>query len=136
MRRPWPLIAAVLLGCSSQTPAARPAPPPVVDVKPAPPPVEVDPMDRPTPIDTRMRVGTLANGLTYYIMPHHKPEQRAALWLAVNAGSVLEDDDQRGLAHFVEHMAFNGTKRFPKMDIVNYIEKIGMTFGADLNAST
>src|SRR5262249_55526220 len=58
------------------------------------------------------------------------------LWLAVNAGSVLEDEDQRGLAHFVEHMAFNGTKRFPKMDIVNYIEKIGMTFGADLNAST
>jgi zinc protease len=89
-----------------------------------------------TPIDPQIKVGHLANGLTYYVMKHGKPEQRAALWLAVNAGSVLEDDDQRGLAHFVEHMAFNGTKRFPKQDIVNYIEKIGMGFGADLNAYT
>ena len=89
-----------------------------------------------TPLDPQIKVGHLANGLTYYVMKHGKPEQRAALWLAVNAGSVLEDDDQRGLAHFVEHMAFNGTKRFPKQDIVNYIEKIGMDFGADLNAYT
>src|SRR5262249_55966993 len=60
----------------------------------------------------------------------------AALWLAVDAGSVLEDDDQRGLAHFVEHMAFNGTKRFPNLEVVNYIEKAGMRFGADANAYT
>jgi zinc protease len=80
--------------------------------------------------------GTLPNGLTYYILKHGKPEKRAFLWLAVNAGAVLEDDDQRGLAHFDEHMAFNGTKRFPKAEIVNYLEKIGMRFGADLNART
>lgn len=96
----------------------------------------VDPMAQVTPIDPQIKVGHLANGLTYYVIKHGKPEQRAALWLAVDAGSVLEDDDQRGLAHFVEHMAFNGTRRFPKQDIVNYIEKIGMDFGADLNAYT
>jgi zinc protease len=84
----------------------------------------------------KVRRGTLPNGLTYYVLPHGKPEQRAFLWLAVNAGSVQEDDDQRGLAHFVEHMAFNGTKRFPKQDIVKYLESIGMKFGAHLNAYT
>src|SRR6185503_10000142 len=99
-------------------------------------PAAVDPADRPTPITSEVRTGTLANGLTYYVLKHQKPEKRAALWLAVNAGSVLEDDDQRGLAHFVEHMAFNGTKRFPKSAIVDYIEKVGMDFGADLNAGT
>jgi len=89
-----------------------------------------------TPLDPEIVVGHLANGLTYYVMKHGKPEQRASLWLEVNAGSVLEDDDQRGLAHFVEHMAFNGTKRFPKSDIVDFIEKVGMEFGADVNAYT
>ncbi len=88
------------------------------------------------PLDPRVRTGKLANGLTYYILPHKKPEKRALLWLAVNAGSVLEDDDQRGLAHFLEHMAFNGTQRYKKMAIVNFIERIGMRFGADLNAYT
>ncbi|MCO4764278.1 MAG: insulinase family protein [Myxococcales bacterium] len=88
------------------------------------------------PVDGRIRTGKLSNGLTYYILPHKKPEKRALLWLAVNAGSVLEDDDQRGLAHFLEHMAFNGTKRFKKLAIVNFIERIGMRFGADLNAYT
>lgn len=84
----------------------------------------------------KVKRGTLPNGLTYYVMPHGKPEKRAFLWLAVNAGSVQEDDDQRGLAHFVEHMAFNGTKRFPKQDIVKFLETIGMRFGAHLNAYT
>ena len=92
--------------------------------------------DAPLPLWPKVKKGTLANGLTYYILPHGKPEKRALLWLAVNAGSVQEDDDQRGLAHFVEHMAFNGTKRFPKAQIVDYLEKIGMRFGADLNAYT
>ena len=92
--------------------------------------------DAPLALWSKVKKGTLSNGLTYYILPHGKPEKRAFLWLAVNAGSVLEDDDQRGLAHFDEHMAFNGTKRFPKAAIVNYLEKIGMGFGADLNAST
>ena len=88
------------------------------------------------PAVAAVKKGTLPNGLTYYIRKHDKPEKRAVLWLAVNAGSVLEDDDQRGLAHFVEHMAFNGTKRFPKQAIVDYLESIGMRFGADLNAYT
>ncbi len=90
----------------------------------------------PTPLDPQIRRTILKNGLTVYVMSHKKPEQRAALWLAVNAGSVLEDDDQRGLAHFVEHMAFNGTKRFAKQAIIDYIEKIGMRFGPDVNAYT
>src|SRR5262245_51369391 len=69
----------------------------------------VDPLAEITALDPQIKIGKLSNGLTYYVMEHKMPEQRAALWLAVNAGSVLEDDDQRGLAHFVEHMAFNGT---------------------------
>ena len=136
--RRWGFAFALVVACGGQqapAPAAyRPDP---EATRPAPviatPP---DPMAEVTPLDPQIKVGHLANGLTYYVMKHGKPEQRAALWLAVNAGSVLEDDDQRGLAHFVEHMAFNGTKRFPKQDIVNYIEKIGMGFGADLNAYT
>src|SRR5215467_9621070 len=119
-RHMW-LFLLVLIGACGP-PAAPPAP-----VATAPTPAAaVDPMDRPTPVTSEVRTGTLANGLTYYVMKHQKPEKRAALWLAVNTGSVLEADDQRGLAHFVEHMAFNGTKRFPKADIVDYIEKVGM----------
>jgi zinc protease len=90
----------------------------------------------PPPLDPRVKRGTLANGLHYFILPHQKPEKRAYFWLAVNAGSILEDDDQQGLAHFIEHMGFNGTKRFPKQDIVNFVEKAGMKFGAHLNAYT
>jgi zinc protease len=100
------------------------------------PPAVVDELDRPLPLDTRVTRGQLPNGLTYYVLPHKKPENRAQLWLAVNAGSVLEDDDQRGFAHFAEHMAFNGTRRFPKQALVNQLEKSGMRFGADLNAYT
>ncbi len=88
------------------------------------------------PADPTVRTGTLDNGLTYYIRKHEAPKNRAALWLAVDAGSVLEDEDQQGLAHFVEHMAFNGTKRFEKNTLIDYIEKSGMDFGADLNAYT
>ena len=83
-----------------------------------------------------IKKGTLANGLTYYILPNGKPEKRVLLWLAVNAGATQEDEDQRGLAHFAEHMAFNGTARFPKAGIVNFLENTGMRFGADLNAFT
>jgi zinc protease len=94
------------------------------------------PPEQPMPLWDQVKKGTLPNGLTYYVLPHAKPEGRVYLWLAVNAGSVQEDDDQRGLAHLCEHMAFNGTKRFEKSAIVDYIEKIGMNFGADLNAYT
>jgi zinc protease len=88
------------------------------------------------PTDTSVHRGRLPNGLRYLIRRNTMPEKRAELRLVVNAGSILEDDSQRGLAHFVEHMAFNGTKRFPKADIVNFLERVGMRFGADLNAST
>lgn len=87
-------------------------------------------------MDPDVRVGKLDNGLTYYIRKHAQPENRASLWLAVDAGSVLEDDDQKGLAHFVEHMAFNGTERFEKNTLIDFIERAGMDFGADLNAFT
>ena len=88
------------------------------------------------PLDPAVRVGRLPNGLRYFIRRNARPEQRVELRLVVNAGSVLEDDDQRGLAHFTEHMLFNGTRRFKKNDIVSYLESIGVKFGADLNAYT
>jgi zinc protease len=90
----------------------------------------------PLPVDPNVITGRLPNGLRYLVRRNSRPENRAELRLAVNAGSVLEGDDQRGLAHFVEHMAFNGTKRFEKQELVNFIERIGMRFGAHLNAYT
>jgi len=87
-------------------------------------------------IDPRITYGKLENGITYYIRTNQKPENRAELRLVVNAGSVLEDENQRGLAHFVEHMGFNGTKNFAKQELVDYLESIGMRFGPDLNAYT
>jgi zinc protease len=94
------------------------------------------PSDVPLPTDPNVTVGTLPNGLRYYIRENRRPEQRAELRLVVNAGSILEDDDQLGLAHFAEHMAFNGTRNFEKQELVSYLESIGMRFGADLNAYT
>jgi zinc protease len=88
------------------------------------------------PVDTALIKGEFPNGLTYYILENRKPEKRAQLWLVVNAGSVLEDEDQPGLAHFTEHMAFNGTKHFARQEIVNYLESIGMKFGPEINAYT
>lgn len=88
------------------------------------------------PFDPAVVRGVLGNGLTYYIRHNQEPRGRAFLSLVVKAGSVLEEEEQRGLAHFVEHMAFNGTERFAKQEIVDYIESIGSTFGPDLNAGT
>jgi len=88
------------------------------------------------PIDPKVTVKRLPNGLTYYIRQNKKPENRASFRLVVNAGSILETDKQQGLAHFIEHMAFNGTKHFEKHEIVDFLERIGMQFGADLNAYT
>jgi zinc protease len=88
------------------------------------------------PNDTSVIKGKLDNGFTYYIKKNIKPENRAEIRLVVNAGSILEDDDQLGVAHFVEHMAFNGTQSFPKLELVDYLETTGMEFGADINAST
>ena len=93
-------------------------------------------MSDPLPNDPDVITGKLENGLTYYVRHNSEPKNRANLMLVVNAGSVLEDDDQQGLAHFCEHMAFNGTKNFPKHKLIGFLESIGMKFGADLNAYT
>ena len=88
------------------------------------------------PVDPNVKVGTLSNGLTYYIRNNGKPEDKVELRLAVNAGSIMETDRQQGLAHFMEHMNFNGTTNFEKNDLVDYLQSIGVKFGADLNAYT
>src|SRR6185503_2142442 len=93
-------------------------------------------LSTPLPTDPRVRIGTLPNGLRYYIRQNKKPEKRAELRLVVNAGSILENENQLGLAHFVEHMAFNGTTHFAKNDLIKYLQSIGVRFGADLNAYT
>ena len=90
----------------------------------------------PMPLDPAVRTGKLPNGLTYYIRKNLKPEKRVELRLAVNAGSVQEDDDQLGLAHLVEHMCFRGTKSFPKDDLIHYLQSVGSSFGPDINAYT
>jgi zinc protease len=88
------------------------------------------------PLDPAVRTGKLANGFTYYIRRNQEPKNRVVMYLANKVGSVLETDDQRGLAHFMEHMSFNGTKHFPKNELINYLEKAGVRFGADINAYT
>jgi zinc protease len=90
----------------------------------------------PIPMNASVRTGRLANGFRYYVQRNTRPQQRVELRLIVNAGSIQEDEDQRGLAHFLEHMLFNGTQRFRKNDIGSYLESIGVRFGADLNAQT
>jgi len=93
-------------------------------------------LDQKPPIDPLITVGELQNGLRYYIRENGQPENRAELRLVVNVGSVQEDEDQLGLAHFVEHMAFNGTEHFAKQELVEFMESIGMRFGPGLNAWT
>ena len=88
------------------------------------------------PTDPEVIIGKLPNGLTYYIRKNTEPKNRAELYLVNKVGSVLETDPQQGLAHFTEHMAFNGTRDFPKNELVNYLQKAGVKFGADLNAYT
>lgn len=102
----------------------------------AAPPPSPAPADAPLRRDTAVIVDTLPNGLTYYIRRNDEPRDRVELRLVVNAGSVLEDSDQRGLAHVVEHMAFNGTRHFRAHELVNYLEGVGMRFGPDVNAYT
>jgi len=88
------------------------------------------------PVDPKVSTGKLANGLTYYVRSNSTPKNRADMFLAVRTGSIDEDDDQRGLAHFCEHMAFNGTKNFPKNELTSYLESLGMEFGPEINAYT
>lgn len=88
------------------------------------------------PVDPKVKIGKLANGLTYYIRQNKKPENKVELRLVVNTGSIMEDDDQQGLAHLTEHMAFRGTTHFKQNDLISYLQSIGVTFGNDLNAYT
>ena len=93
-------------------------------------------LDEKIPLDSKVKSGTLPNGLRYFIRQNKKPEQKVELRLVINAGSILEDEDQQGIAHFNEHMAFNGTTNFKKNEIVSFLQDIGVGFGNDLNAYT
>lgn len=95
-----------------------------------------EPQAPPLPIDPAVRIGKLPNGLTYYIRHNEQPKDRAHFWIAQRVGSMQEEDHQSGLAHFLEHMAFNGTKNFPGKGIINLLEKNGVKFGSNLNAYT
>jgi zinc protease len=123
------LLFLLLAGCAGpQSPAA---------VAPADPLLERYPeLNDDMPWDPAVRKGQLDNGLSWYVEENREPKERVELWLAVRVGSVHEDDDQQGLAHYVEHMAFNGTKSFPKNELIEYLESIGTQFGAHLNAHT
>ena len=88
------------------------------------------------PVDSNVRVGHLDNGLTYYIRHNEMPKQRCEFHIAQAVGAVLEEDDQNGLAHFLEHMCFNGTEHFQGKGIINYFESIGVNFGGNINAYT
>jgi zinc protease len=88
------------------------------------------------PVDPEVALGTLPNGLKYYVRANAKPARRAELRLVVKAGSVLEDDDQKGVAHFVEHMEFEGTRHFPERSITDFLSSLGLSIGADANAAT
>ena len=93
-------------------------------------------MTDPLPLDPAVRKGTLPNGLTYYVRHNETPKGQADFYIAQKVGSILEDDNQRGLAHFLEHMCFNGTENFPGNQIVSWLETKGVKFGRDLNAYT
>src|SRR5437016_14524863 len=88
------------------------------------------------PVDPEATIGTLPNGLRYYVRPNGRPARRAELRLVVKAGSVLEDEDQKGLAHFVEHMEFEGTQHFPGGSIGEFLSALGLSIGPDANAAT
>ena len=93
-------------------------------------------LQTPLPVDSAIKIGYLDNGLTYYLRHNAKPEKRIELRLAVKAGSICETDQQQGLAHFVEHMCFNGTKNFKENELVDALEEMGVKFGPELNAYT
>ena len=94
---------------------------------------EANPMMQPLPIDPAIRTGKLANGLTYYVRHNGYPEKRVNFYIAQRVGSIQEEENQRGLAHFLEHMAFNGSEHFPGNSLVKYCERIGVKFGSRLS---
>lgn len=127
------LLAALVASCASGGPTVAPRGEAAVAAESYP---GVGLASDPVPTDPALREGVLPNGLRYYLLENRKPEGRAFLRLFVDAGSVLETEEERGLAHFVEHMAFNGTERFPKNDLVEYLRSLGMRFGPEINAYT
>jgi zinc protease len=98
-------------------------------------PAQVD-LTKAAPVDPGIRTGKLSNGLTYFIRNNKEPEKRASFYIIQNVGAILENDDQNGLAHFLEHMAFNGTEHFPGKGIISSLEKHGVAFGTNINAFT
>lgn len=98
--------------------------------------INLNDLSQKVPVDPNVAIGKLENGLTYYIRHNPKSENKAELRLTINAGSILETDKQQGLAHFLEHMAFNGTTNFEKNELIDYLQNLGVQFGADLNAHT
>lgn len=126
---------AILLAANTTFAQVKKKPAPVPSPKEKPAALKLL-KGNPLPVDPNVIIGKLPNGLTYYIRKNTEPKNRAELYLVNKAGSVLENDDQQGLAHFTEHMAFNGTKDFPKNELVSYLQKSGVKFGADLNAYT
>src|SRR5678809_593214 len=129
-RRVFPFVVAAAMLSATGLVLARPQAPAT------PPPFSTAELAQKLPTDPDTATGVYPNGMRYYLRKNAMPEKRAELRLVVNAGSVLEEDDQRGLAHFVEHMAFNGTRNFPKNEMVSFMESIGMRFGAHVNAYT
>jgi len=127
--RAFVLVVAVALGCvliplhAQQQPSRAAAPP-------------SPPLSETIPLDPAITAGKFDNGLHYFIRTTKRPEKRAELRLVVNVGSIVEDDNPRGLAHMLEHMAFNGTQHFPKQEIVTFLESLGMRFGPSVNAYT
>lgn len=121
------LCVGALVGVSGQV-ATKPAPSPQA-------PAALDPAQQ-LPVDPAVRTGRLPNGMRYYIRQNSRPDNRVSLRLAVDAGSIQEEADQRGLAHFLEHMAFNGTENFKPGELVQFLESIGARFGPHVNAST
>ena len=137
------LAAAILLAGLSTPPAVRSAaaqpgaPRGGASIQPVTPAVEPVPdLSSPILLDPEVRTGTLPNGMTYFIRRNGWPEKRLSFRLAVNSGSILEDDDQQGMAHFLEHMVFNGTEHFKPGELVKFMESIGARFGPHVNAYT
>ena len=91
---------------------------------------------QPLPLDPAVRYGKLENGLTYYVRHNEYPKGQANFYIAQKVGSIQEEEEQRGLAHFLEHMCFNGTENYPENTLIRYLETLGVKFGAQLNAYT
>ncbi|MGN8067356.1 M16 family metallopeptidase [Mucilaginibacter sp. 22184] len=130
------LALAIALSSGSAFAQVKKKPVTPAKSKPASAAAQAAPKGNTLPVDEQVIIGKLPNGLTYYIRKNVEPKNKAELYLVNKAGSVLETDDQQGLAHFTEHMAFNGTRDFPKNAMVDYLQKSGVKFGADLNAYT